>query len=92
MNPVYVYGGFILTAGTLDNGNSWQGVNIMLAEVKPTSDGGYTSPMVAYVYKASRSDSIMDFLNNTPLGEFVHVYFTAPDSKGKSRICALRSL
>lgn len=92
MNPVYVYGGYVLTAGTLDNGNAWQGVNIMLAQAKPAPDGGYTAPMVAYVYKASRSDSIMQFVNNTPPGEYVYAFFTAPDAKGKSKICSLETL
>lgn len=89
MNPVYVYGGYILTSGTFE-GRTWQGVNIMLAEVKPTNNGGYTAPVVAYAYKASRTDSIMDVLKSlVPSESFVHAYFSAPDAKGRVKIVML---
>ena len=52
METMYVFGGYILTGGKLQNGNPWQGVNVMLAEVKADGKGGYNSPVVARVFKS----------------------------------------
>lgn len=92
MSPVYVYGGYVLTGGTLDNGNSWQGINIMLAEVRPIINGGFTSPMVAFCARASRLEDIMTFVNNTSPGGLVHAYFSAPDHNGRSKLISIKSL
>ena len=50
METMYVFGGYILTGGKLQNGNPWQGVNVMLAEVKADGKGGYNAPRLSLVY------------------------------------------
>ena len=32
MAKTYIYGGYIVTGGNLDNGSPWQGVRVLLAE------------------------------------------------------------
>lgn len=81
----FIYGGYILTGGTLQDGKPWQGVNIMLAQCKETN-AGVESPTYAQVFKASRLDSIMNVLNKLVPGEYVIPYFGVPqlNSKGQS--------
>lgn len=89
METMYVFGGYILTGGKLQNGNPWQGVNVMLGEVKADGKGGYNAPVVARVFKASRLDSLMSVIQSLQYGDFVHAYFSAPDNDGKSKLIQL---
>lgn len=89
METMYIFGGYILTGGTLDNGNPWKGLNIMLAEVKPSKNGGYGLPMVSFVAKASRTDSLMETVQTLAPGQLCKAYFSAPDSKGKCKLVML---
>ena len=89
MEMVFVYGGFILTAGTFD-GRAWQGVNVMLAEVNRNRSGGFDAPVVARVFKASRSNAVvMDALNTLVPGDFVTAFFSMPDSQGRVKLASL---
>lgn len=58
-----IYGGYILTGGTLDNGKPWLGVNVMLADT-----GNRELPYKAEIAKAKRLDSLMDALHKLPIG------------------------
>lgn len=94
METKYIFGGYILTGGTLENGKPWKGLNVMLAEVKPSKNGGYDLPMVSFVAKASRSGSdmdkaLLDTVASLPPGTMCRAYFSAPDSKGKSKLVLL---
>lgn len=83
---VYVFGGYILTGGTFD-GRAWQGVNVMLAEVTQNRSGGYDLPVVARVFKGSRSNSnLMDVVQSLVPGQYVIPYFSAPDAQGRSKL------
>lgn len=89
METMYVFGGYILTGGNLQNGNPWQGMNVMLAEVKGDGKGGYNMPVIARVFKASRLDCLMSVVQSLCPGDYVHAYFSAPDSEGKSKLIQL---
>lgn len=89
METMYIFGGYILTGGTLQDGNPWKGVNILLAECKPSKNGGYNLPVVGFVAKASRLDHILDVCQNTTPGTYVHAYFSAPDHNGKVKLVKL---
>lgn len=82
MEKMYIYGGYILTGGKLQDGRPWQGVNVMLAELKP----GNAEPVFATVCKASRADSIMGTLESLAIGSCVHAYFGMPDSQGRAKL------
>lgn len=75
MNLKYIYGGYVLTAGTLDNGNPWQGVNIFYGECRNGN-----APYVGKIAKARREDHIVDTLQTLEIGEFVDLICT-PDGK-----------
>lgn len=68
MNESYIYGGYILTGGTLDNGKNWQGINIMFATVRNGRE-----PVRAEIGKASRLDSILAVLENLTPGTPVEI-------------------
>lgn len=89
METMYVFGGYIFTGGMLQNGKPWQGVNVMLAEVKGDGKGGFNAPVVARVFKASRLDSLVSVIKSLKYGDFVHAYFSAPDNDGKSKLIHL---
>lgn len=76
MNNTYIFGGYILTGGALDNGIPWQGVNIMLARY----DANKPNPVSSTIVKAKRDDSIMEVLGTLHFGDLVTVYF---DERGK---------
>lgn len=86
METMYVFGGYILTGGKLQNGKPWQGVNVMLAEVKADGKGGFNDPVISRVFKASRLDSLMSVIQSLQYGDFVHAYFSAPGNEGKSKL------
>lgn len=88
METTYIFGGYILTGGTLDNGKAWRGVNIMLAEKRDKQE----FPMYATVVKASRTDEIMRVLQSLGCGQPVHAYFSMPDSNGKVKLTAIRAV
>ncbi len=73
---VYRYGGYLLTGGKLDNGNPWQGVNILIAEFSETKP----TPVSGLIAKARREDSILDILNKLRAGDLVDMDF---DIRGK---------
>ena len=33
LDNLYIFGGFIITAGKLDNGNPWEGMRIMIGKI-----------------------------------------------------------
>ena len=76
MNNTYIFGGFILTGGTLENGSPWQGVNILLARY----DADKPAPVSSAIAKAKRDDSLVEVLGTLHSGDLVTVYF---DERGK---------
>lgn len=75
MNIRYIFGGYLLTGGTLDNGKPWQGINIMYGESKNGNP-----PMIGKIAKARREDSIVDTLQNLFTGDFIEI-LCSPDGK-----------
>lgn len=76
MNNTYIFGGYILTGGTLENGNPWQGVNILLARYDADRD----LPVSSTIAKAKREDSLVKVLGTLHSGDLATVYF---DQTGK---------
>lgn len=76
MNNTYIFGGYILTGGTLENGTPWQGVNILLARY----DADKLNPVSSTIAKAKRDDSLVEVLGTLHFGDLVTVYF---DERGK---------
>lgn len=76
MNNTYIYGGYILTGGILENGNPWQGINIQLARY----DADRLAPVSSTIAKAKREDSLVEVLGTLRPGDLVSVYF---DERGK---------
>lgn len=74
MNESYIFGGYILTGGTLQNGNPWKGINIMFAVIR---DG--REPVRAQIGKASRLDSILEVVKKLAPGTPVEIA-CAPDT------------
>lgn len=66
MNITYIFGGYLLTAGTLDNGSPWQGVNIMYGECRNGN-----APMCGKIAKGRRTDSLVSALQKLHAGDFV---------------------
>ena len=63
MAKTYIYGGYIVTGGNLDNGSPWQGVRVLLAETsaeRPT-------PMTAISAKAVHTPELVNVLARLPL-------------------------
>lgn len=75
MNNTYIFGGYILTGGTLENGSPWQGVNIQLARYEEGK-----SPVSSTIAKARRDDTLVEVLRTLSPGDLVTVYF---DERGK---------
>lgn len=78
MNTKYIYGGYILTAGVLDNGNAWQGINIFYGECKNGN-----APFIGKIAKARRQkndDPLVEVLQSLEIGEFIDIICT-PDGK-----------
>lgn len=73
---VYRYGGYLLTGGKLDNGNPWQGVNILIADYNEEEP----LPKSGLIAKARREDSILDTLKSLRLGDLADMDF---DIRGK---------
>lgn len=76
MNNTYIFGGYILTGGTLENGTPWQGVNILLARYnaeKPV-------PVSSTIAKGKRDDDLVEVLGTLAPGDLVTVLF---DERGK---------
>ena len=61
---MFIYGGYILTGGTLDNGKSWRGINVMLADRKVGED----FPFFATVCKGLYSDSLLKACQDISIG------------------------
>ena len=78
MNNLYIFGGFILTAGTLENGDAWEGVNILVA--RPKGENGELPPVSSTIAKAKRSDELVNTLVALRPGALVTIYF---DERGK---------
>lgn len=76
MNNTYIFGGYILTGGTLENNTPWQGVNILLARY----DSEKPCPVSSTIAKARRDDSLVEVLRTLSPGDLVTVYF---DERGK---------
>lgn len=76
MNNSYIFGGYILTGGILENGSPWQGVNILLARY----DADKPAPVSSTIAKAKREDSLVEVLGTLNPGDLVTVYF---DERGK---------
>ena len=77
MDKIYIFGGFVVTGGTLDDGKPWQGFRLLLAELKP----GQTKPMTAISAKGVYSDSLAGTLSRLPLGSRVKI--AACDLRGR---------
>lgn len=88
METTYIFGGYILTGGKLDNGKDWRGINIMLAEKRDKQE----LPMYATVVKASRTDEMMRIVQALAIGQPVHAYFSMPDSNGKVKCTAIKAV
>lgn len=68
---MFIYGGFILTGGNLDNGKAWRGISVMLAERRDGED----FPFFATVCKGVLSDSLVKSCKEIPLGTAVSPSF-----------------
>lgn len=68
---IYIYGGYILTGGTLNDGNPWRGINVMLAEKR--SDQEF--PVIARVHKGVISETLLGNCKSIPLNSPVTVSF-----------------
>lgn len=77
METIFVYGGFIVTGGKLDNGTPWQGVRLLLGELKEDQ----SKPMTAIAAKGVYSDSLIGTLSRLPAGSRVKI--TACDLRGR---------
>lgn len=69
---MFIYGGFIRTGGTLNNGKPWYGVQIMLAEVRESSE----MPMSVRCFKGIPTDSLFSTLSHIPANSPVDVTFS----------------
>lgn len=76
MNNTYIFGGYILTGGKLENDSPWQGVNILLARY----DADKPTPVSSTIAKAKREDTLVEVLGTLRPGDLVTVYF---DERGK---------
>lgn len=61
---MYIYGGYILTGGKLDNGKPWEGINILFAEVESAED----LPLSGMIGKARRDEELLKQLMSMPIG------------------------
>lgn len=92
METMYIFGGYILTGGFLEDKNGqkkeWKGINIMLAEKRDKQE----FPMYATVVKASRTDDMMRVISALAIGQPVHAYFSMPDANGKVKCTAIKAV
>ena len=68
---MFLYGGYILTGGKLDNGNPWKGIVLMLAEKRDDQE----FPFFAQCVKGLYSDSLVKACQSLPIGCPVSVSF-----------------
>ena len=61
---MYVYGGYILTGGKLDDGKPWEGINVLLGEIRDLGD----LPLKGIVVKAKRSEDLLIKLRSFSFG------------------------
>lgn len=63
---MYIYGGYIITGGFLDDAHTkpWQGVRLLLAELRE----GQSIPITALSVKGVYSDSMIGTLAGLPIG------------------------
>ena len=61
---MYIYGGYILTGGKLDDGTLWQGINLLFGELPQSGD----LPLTGMIGKARRSEELLKVLSNLPIG------------------------
>lgn len=66
---MYIYGGYVLTGGKLDNGSPWEGINILFAETRDQK----TLPVSGMIAKARRDPDLMATLQELPIGVPVDV-------------------
>lgn len=67
----YMYGGYIMVGGKLDNGKPWNGFRILLAPLDSSGKVGWKTSVV----KASYTDDFNDKLADMELGSIVSAYF-----------------
>lgn len=67
----YMYGGYIMVGGKLDNGKPWNGFRILLAPLDNSGKVGWKTTVV----KASYTDGFNDKLADMELGSVVSAYF-----------------
>lgn len=68
---MWIYGGYILTGGKLDNGQPWKGINIMIAEKRDKDE----FPFFAQCVKGLYSDALVAACQDIPIGCPVKVSF-----------------
>lgn len=61
---MYIYGGYLLTGGKLDDGTPWKGINLLFGEVRKEGD----EPLTGMIGKARRSDELLQVLSTLPIG------------------------
>ena len=61
---MYIYGGYLLTGGKLDDGTPWQGINLLFGEIPQNAE----EPLSGMIGKARRTDSMMQTLSTLPIG------------------------
>lgn len=67
----YMYGGYIMVGGKLDNGKPWKGFRILIAPLDSSGEVGWKTTVV----KASYTDDLFDKLADMELGSIVSAYF-----------------
>lgn len=82
----YVYGGYLSTGGTLENGAKWSGFSVLLGELPE----GSNVPMFGRACSASgKNEELEETLSDLDIGSICHAFFGMPDAKGKVKLEAL---
>lgn len=82
----YVYGGYLDTGGTLDNGTRWSGFAVLLGQISDDCN----VPMFGRCVSASgKNTDIEDVLASLTPGTHCKAYFGMPDAKGRVKLESL---
>lgn len=69
VDNLYVFGGFIVTGGKLDNGNPWEGMRMCIGKI-PNPKAAPVTAKTVKVKKQCRA-----FVKELSLGSLIYVYF-----------------
>lgn len=69
IDNLYIFGGFIVTSGKLDNGKPWDGMRIMIGKIPNIQ----TAPQTAKTVKVRKQ--CRAFFKELSIGTPIYVYF-----------------